>query len=189
MRYTIRHFKTARSTNDLTLDLGSKGEPEGVVVMANYQTHGRGRFRRKWVSPRGKNLLFSILLRPEVKATKAPLLTHLAAQSVKEVLEEQLSGREITLKKPNDVLIDGKKVAGILVEGRTERGIVHYAAMGIGLNVNAPMRHIIKGATSIVEETGRKTDIQSILYLILEKFSSKYARFIENKYYEGKVII
>lgn len=189
MRYAIRHFKTVSSTNDLAMNLGAQGEPEGIVVTADYQTHGRGRFRRKWVSPRGKNLLFSILLRPEVKATKAPLLTHLAAHSVKEVLEEKVSKREITLKRPNDVLIDGKKVAGILVEGRTERGIVHYAAVGIGLNVNAPMKDKIKGSTSIIEETGRKDDIQRILRLILDKFTSKYRVFIESKHYEARMII
>ncbi len=180
MRYKIKHFKTLRSTNDYALELARKDAPEGLVIAADYQTHGRGRGKKKWVSPRGKNLLFTILVRPPIKANRAPLLTQVAALSVKEVLCELFPSIRTTIKKPNDVLMNGKKVCGILVESSTQNGHLDFAAVGIGLNTNSRMSSRIIGSTSIFEERNRKIENNGIFKLILSQFRKKYHYFFKN---------
>ena len=171
MRYRIRHFATLRSTNDLALELARGGKPEGLVITADYQTHGRGRGKRKWISPRGKNLLFSVLVRPPVKAHQAPFLTHLAALTVKEILTDQYPQLRVKLKKPNDVMANGKKICGILVESSTKNGCLDYAVVGFGLNVNGRMSSKIMKSTSIFEEIRRKSKINTIFERMLARFS------------------
>lgn len=177
MRYQVKHFKTLTSTNDHALVLARQNAPEGMVITADYQTHGRGREKKRWISPRGENLLFSILVRPPVKANRAPLLTQIAAASVKEALVREFPTTRIRIKKPNDVLMNGKKICGILVESSSKNGKLDFAVVGIGLNVHSKISTRIKTATSIYEEIGRKIEKNRLFRHILSIFKLKYLLF------------
>ena len=173
MKYRILHYDTLASTNDLALSFARQLACEGTVVVSDYQTHGRGRFRRRWISPRGKGLLFSIVLRPNLKASSAPILTHLAAQSVAEVLKRRFH-LPAKLKKPNDVLVGDKKIAGILTEASGAQDRLEYVIVGIGLNVNSSHRELLRKATSVYLETGQEVEKKPLLEEILSTFLSKY---------------
>ncbi len=180
MRYQIKHFKTLKSTNDKALVLARKGAPEGVVIQADYQTRGRGRDKKKWISPRGWNLLFSILVRPQVKAHQAPLLTQLAAQAVQKVLTVACPETKVKIKKPNDVLMNGKKICGILVESSSTAGKIDFVVVGMGVNVFGNISGKIAGSTSIYEETGEKMEKNKILDQILSAFRQKCAESFQH---------
>lgn len=180
MRFRILHYDTVDSTNNLALSFARQGAEEGTVVCADYQTRGRGRFNRRWVSPRGKNLLFSIILRPQMASSEAPILTQWAAQSVTEVLEENFK-LPAKLKRPNDVLVKGKKIAGILTESSAYHQCLEHVVIGFGLNVNAGSTKLPKTATSICLETGREGEKDKILLEILETFKSKYRAISGNR--------
>ena len=173
MRFRILHYTTVDSTNNLALSFAREGVQEGTVVVAEYQTHGRGRFKRRWTSPRGENLLFSIVLRPKFESSRAPMLTHLAAQSVAEVLKREFQ-LPLKLKRPNDVVVGGRKIAGILTESRPYYQCLEYVVVGIGLNVNSRRRKLVKKATSIYDETSKKAEKQRLLLQMLEAFRIKY---------------
>ena len=177
MKYRFKHFKTLTSTNDLALEMARKGADEGWVISTDYQTRGRGRGKKKWTSPRGENLLFSLLLRPRIPANRAPFLTHLAALSVKEAITESFPMLRTRLKKPNDVMVNGKKISGILVESSTQGGKLDFAVVGIGLNVTAPMSNRLKRSISIFEATGKKIERSNIQKSILGIFKLKYTDF------------
>lgn len=172
MQYRILHYETVDSTNNLCQTLAKDGASEGLVVRADYQTSGRGRLKRKWVSSRGKDLLFSILLRPKWKTSKTPILTMVTAEALVELLGEFHVKSKI--KRPNDVLVNGKKIAGILSESSGAGERVDYVMVGIGLNVNSRDREIPKEATSIFIETGKTTDCEQLLEKFLAIFEKRY---------------
>jgi len=141
--WDVRWVTETGSTNADLKQLAQQGHPEGVVLVADYQTQGRGRHGRKWESPPGDNLLFSVLLRPACEVADYHWITQLAALSIREVCLE-FTGCEAWLKWPNDVLAQGKKLAGILAEavlGSQTRPVAAANALvlGIGLNVNWPV--------------------------------------------------
>ncbi len=119
------------STNDLAWREALAGAADGTVVFAEEQSKGRGRFGRTWVAPRGKGLLCSIVLRPEIEVERVPLMTAMAALAAADVV-----GDEAQIRFPNDVMLDGKKIAGILVEARFISSRPDVFIVGIGLNVN-----------------------------------------------------
>ena len=174
------------STNTVLIELGEKGASEGTVVIADKQTEGKGRLERKWISPGGTNLYISILLRPEISAAESPLFTFLASIALKETIEKT-SVTNTKIKWPNDIQIDGKKVAGVLTEMRSKREMVDFIVVGIGVNINMSRDYIntemgkVAGiATSIKENLGKDIDrakFTADLLLELEKwyqiFSSK----------------
>jgi BirA family biotin operon repressor/biotin-[acetyl-CoA-carboxylase] ligase len=166
----------------LALEFARKGAQEGTVVAAAYQTHGRGRFERRWLSPREKGLLFSVVLRPRMPASVVSILTHLSAVSVRETLVTRfrLSAK---LKRPNDILVNGRKIAGILTEASGNKGGMDYAVVGIGLNVNSRSKELPPMATSIYQETGKKADLKMLLTDILSCFQGKYEDYIN----EGRI--
>ncbi len=172
MAFRILHYDTLDSTNNLALAFAKERAEEGTVIVAEYQTKGRGRFHCSWVSPRGKGLLFSIILRPSLPASSVSILTHLAAKSVAEVLEEDFD-LPAKLKKPNDVLVNGKKIAGILTESSSVQKRIDHVIVGIGLNVISGQSSF-KGSTSIALETNQKPDKGKILGRILSVFWAKY---------------
>lgn len=134
--FQIRHFKEIDSTNDYAKRQAETRAPEGEVYFADFQTGGRGQFERKWVSPAGKNLLFSVLLRPPLSPAEAPILTQIACRSVAEALRAHY-GIACTIKKPNDLLVNGRKICGILTEATSSSPKkVESVIIGAGLNVN-----------------------------------------------------
>jgi BirA family biotin operon repressor/biotin-[acetyl-CoA-carboxylase] ligase len=176
MRCRITRLKKVDSTNDHAAALAERGITEGRVIVADYQTKGRGRFRREWVSAPGENLLFSIILRPKHAVNKFPILTLIAARAMKKTLEESL-GLKCSIKRPNDILIRGKKVCGILTESSTKNGKLPYVILGIGLNVNSTRKTLVRGATSLRSETGTRFSHDIILANFLEHFKKQYDLF------------
>jgi BirA family biotin operon repressor/biotin-[acetyl-CoA-carboxylase] ligase len=122
------------STNDGVMAAGRDGAPEGLAIIADRQTAGRGRLGRPWASPAGVGLYTSVLLRPRLPASLAPLLTLVAALSVSDAIQA-VAGIAPRLKWPNDLLVDGRKVAGILTETVSLEGRISHVAVGIGINV------------------------------------------------------
>lgn len=167
--FKIHRFKQTDSTNRLALRWGERGAAPGSVFVADFQTRGRGKWGRKWVSPRGKNLLFSILLRPAFKAARAPALTQLACRSVAKVLMKRFR-LAVAFKRPNDLLVGGKKISGILVEARGRaNGELENLVIGIGLNVNSSPEELVSGATSLREEIGRRESRSGLLKALLRQ--------------------
>ena len=179
MNFRILYYNTLDSTNNLARALAEEGASEGTVVVAEYQTRGRGRFKRHWTARRGENLLFSILLRPKLNTSSASIITHLAARSVQEVLKKRFN-LPTKLKRPNDVLIGSKKVSGILTESITQASRVEYMIVGIGLNVNSARAGIPRTATSIRIETSGKADRNQILNELLAYFAERYRYTSQN---------
>ncbi|OGW80160.1 MAG: biotin--[acetyl-CoA-carboxylase] ligase [Omnitrophica bacterium RIFCSPHIGHO2_02_FULL_45_28] len=173
MKFRILHYGLLDSTNNLALILAKEGASEGTVVCADYQSKGRGRFDRKWVSPRRKNLLFSVILRPCVKVSRAPLLTILAAQVLVDVLTRKF-GLPAKIKRPNDVLVNQRKIAGILTESAATSNSIDHVILGVGLNVNSKKRELLKAATSIYEETKRISNREELLNSFLSEFEGRY---------------
>src|SRR5262245_45486484 len=131
----IRVFKETTSTNDVIERLARDGVKEGVVVFAESQTKGRGRLGRKWLSPSCKGLWFSVLLRPSLRPQEATQLTVASATALRRAIQKQ-TGIKPGIKWPNDILLHGRKAAGILTEMAAELDRVKHVILGIGVDVN-----------------------------------------------------
>lgn len=131
----VLYLETTDSTNVRAQELGEAGAVEGTVVIADRQTAGKGRLGRQWVSPPGVNFYASVLLRPPIPPTAASQLTFLSAVAVARAIEES-SGLQPRVKWPNDILLAGRKVAGLLNELSAETERIHYVILGIGVNLN-----------------------------------------------------
>ena len=145
---------------------------EGAVALTEEQTEGRGRLGRTWVSPAGVSLLFSVLLEPPVESARLPELTVVAGEAVREAIAE-VTGLAPEIKLPNDVLIGGRKTAGILAEAREGRVV-----LGIGVNVNLAESDLPEAsATSLLVETGGEVDRAELLVEILDRLERHYDRW------------
>ncbi len=133
---TLHHYDQLDSTNAKAFELAHEGGFHGEVIIAETQTAGRGRRGRAWVSPPGKSLAMSLILRPELPPSRAPELTLVAAVALAETLSD--SGVDAKIKWPNDVLVNGRKAAGILTELSADVERVHFVILGIGVNLNVP---------------------------------------------------
>jgi len=146
--------------------------PEGAVAVADEQTEGRGRLGRRWEAAAGTSVLCSVQLRPAVDAAQFPELTVVGAEACAEAIHA-VTGLAPGLKEPNDVLIDGRKVAGILAEAREGRVV-----LGIGVNVNLPgeqlPQEVDRPATSLLVESGRELDRAELLAELLERLERRY---------------
>ena len=171
---------SATSTNDTVLQLAGKGAEEGLVVFAEQQTAGRGQRGHQWESAAGQGLWFSILLRPNIELAQSSRLTHWAAQGVAAVVTRELSV-PATIKPPNDIYIDERKVAGVLVEMRAQPGLPHLVIAGIGLNVNQSAADFSPGlrstATSLALATGRPVPRQNLAAALLRELDRSYRDF------------
>jgi BirA family biotin operon repressor/biotin-[acetyl-CoA-carboxylase] ligase len=177
-RKIISYAQTS-STNDVALALAASGMPEGTLILAESQTKGRGRRKRKWLSPMGTGILASLILRPSIMAHEAHCITLISAAAVAQSIRcmTQLPAR---IKWPNDVVINGKKVSGILTEMRIERGWVNFLVVGIGVTVNIPgsrfPAEIRDSATSLSGELGRDISRIALLQEILRQLECRYAK-------------
>ncbi len=173
------------STNDRVMAAGRDGAPEGLALITDRQTAGRGRLGRTWASPPGVGLYTSILLRPTLPARRAPLLTLVAGLAVAEAIEN-VAGLAPRLKWPNDLLVNGKKVAGILTETASVESRVSYVVVGIGLNVHHDTQDLPEElratATSLRLATGRvipRGDLAAEIYNGLDRW---YREFTEGRF-------
>jgi BirA family transcriptional regulator, biotin operon repressor / biotin---[acetyl-CoA-carboxylase] ligase len=151
-------------------------DPEGAVVVADEQTEGRGRLGRQWLAPAGTSLLVSVLLRPDVEPTRLPELSLVAGRACAEAIAET-AGLETEVKFPNDVLVEGRKVAGILAEASEGRVV-----LGIGVNVSQEAGQLPAQArtpaTSLLVETGREIDRAELLVALLDRLERRYDEWL-----------
>jgi len=176
----VHYYPTLASTNGTAFELGRANAPDGTVVIADAQTGGKGRLGRRWESPPGLNLYTSIILRPPIAPVRAHHLTFVAAVSVAGCVAGFI-GRRPAVKWPNDILIDSRKAAGILLEMDSEPDRVNFVVIGIGINANmkaeAMPAAIRKTATSVACARGQRVDRAALacaLYSELEKWYKIY---------------
>jgi len=175
MKFYPQWYERLPSTNTFLKELvGVRNQvPSGTVVAAREQTQGRGRREREWLSFEGENLTFSVLLRDPCEPRKMPAAAMAAALAVAELLASE--GINASLKWPNDVLVNGKKICGILSEGITG-GII----IGIGLNVNMKKAdHIDQPATSVLMETAKHRDVDELLGKLLKHLSVRLDEWVQ----------
>ena len=178
----IHFFPETASTNTLAMEMAFKGAIEGTVVVAEMQTAGRGRLGRKWISPKG-NLYFSMILRPDIPMHKAPLITLMGAAAAASVIRKTC-GLDAGIKWPNDILISGKKVSGLLTEMSAEQDRIRHLVLGIGVDVNVPPDElppeIRTHATTLSEESGKKIDRNILLRELLAGLDHAYQVFLND---------
>lgn len=181
MNVNVVHYKEVDSTNAEARRLSVEGAESGLVVTAKKQTAGKGRRGRSWESPADENLYFSILLRPSLEPEKAPMLTLVMAYSVAKSLQKE--DIQVLIKWPNDLVLSGKKVCGILTEMNLSGTQVEDVIVGVGLNVNTMKfpDELEDKATSLRKETLRELECGELLQLILKEFDKQYQRFLENQ--------
>lgn len=170
------------STNEWAKKLVRLGACEGTVVLAEMQECGYGRLGRKWVSPRG-GLWFSIILKPKLKPAEAAKLVFVAGLAVAEVLHE-LYCLEVETKWPNDVMVSGRKICGMLSEMSTAKERIDHVIVGIGINANFNVqkhlpRELWKNATSLETELGKKISLEKLFRALLQKTEDIYETFME----------
>jgi BirA family biotin operon repressor/biotin-[acetyl-CoA-carboxylase] ligase len=169
------------STNDLAKSLANEGEEEGLVITARTQVAGRGRMGRTWSSPEG-GLYLSVILRPKVPVRDMLRMTVLACVPVAETIEEA-SGCRTSVKWPNDVEIDGKKVAGLLVESGSKGGEIAYLVLGIGINLNIETANLgVPEATSVSACAGKPLDREAFLNILLYRLDNFYTSFLKGTF-------
>lgn len=175
----IQVFEETTSTNDLMARLARGGVKEGVVIFAESQTKGRGRLGRTWISPARKGLWFSVLLRPNIQPQAATQLIIAAATALTRAITQQ-TGIAPEIKWPNDILIRGKKIAGILTEMSAELDHLKEVILGIGIDVNMEANDLPvalrKIATSIRIESGQMVDRAGLAVAILRELDRDYER-------------
>lgn len=177
--FEILRFQELPSTNTYTLEQAAQGASEGLVVQASYQSAGRGKPGRGWVSPAGKNLLFSVLLRPPVSPAKAPMLTQIAARAVAAALGKHKIKAEF--KKPNDLMVGGKKICGILSESVSGSEKIEYAVVGIGLNVNSTGPDLPPEAVSMKDLLKKETSLDGLMQDILSELRKALESFYADR--------
>lgn len=172
----IEHFPVTESTNTEAKELATEGAQEGTVVTADNQTAGRGRHGQSWFCGAGKGLVFSVILRPNIRGRSSGLIPLLTGVAVVEALEE--FNLKPALKWPNDILLNKKKCGGILMEGKFQGELLISVVIGIGLNVNERLNELpselLATSTSVAEETGTTVQRELLLASILNNLEPWY---------------
>jgi len=175
----IYHFFKIDSTNAVAMRLGESGDPHGTIVLAEEQTAGRGRAGRSWTSEKSAGIYCSILLRPPIPPAHAPLLTLVAGLAARDAVAEELDVLP-DIRWPNDLLVGGRKLCGILTEMHAEPDRIHYAVVGIGMNVNQSKMpdQLADIATSLRMETGKTHSRLELLIRLLRSLDRYYNQFL-----------
>ena len=174
------------SSNTQAKRLGENGAENGTLVVTDCQTAGKGRRGRSWVSPTGMNCYFTVLLRPDILAEKASMITLVAALALAKAIKETTQ-LDTMIKWPNDVIANGKKLCGILTESSTDLEYINYVVVGIGINCNQTEfpDEIKETASSIRLETGKKVNRCQLLGSFLTHFENYYEIFLETEDLSG----
>ncbi|MFZ5354807.1 MAG: biotin--[acetyl-CoA-carboxylase] ligase [Bacillota bacterium] len=176
----IMYFDSLDSTNNYAKKLAGEDFEEGTVVIAEMQTAGRGRLGRSWISPRGKGIWMTIMLKPDINPLYAQRVTLVAACAVNDAIKE-ISGIASGIKWPNDIVANGKKLCGILTEMGAEVDAINYLIVGIGINANLDdddiPAELAGAATSIKIETGKSMVRKEVVAAILNRFEKYYTGF------------
>ncbi|WP_445492230.1 biotin--[acetyl-CoA-carboxylase] ligase [Niallia sp. 03133] len=188
---SIYYEETVESTQKIAHKLSIEGAENGTLVVAEEQLGGKGRLNRQWHSPKFKGIWMSLLLRPNIPLMHAPQLTLLTAVAVVQGIEE-ITGVQAQIKWPNDLLINGKKVTGILTEMQAESDRIQSVIIGIGINVNQELgdypEDIQSIATSLAIETKEIWNRAQIIQAILMQIEKLYTLFLENGFYPIKLL-
>ena len=179
MGHPIYFYAETDSTNNRIRQLAVEGATEGTLAVAEVQTMGRGRRGKQWSSPIGSGAWFSLLLRPDIPPAEASVLTLLGGLAVCRALED-ISGMQPVIKWPNDILLNGKKLVGILTEMDCEMSQVHFVVLGIGINVNTKAfpPELEEVATSLFLESGKTFSRKLVVQKTMERLEEYYDIFL-----------
>ncbi|MEH7331356.1 biotin--[acetyl-CoA-carboxylase] ligase [Neobacillus drentensis] len=187
----IHYEESVESTQKIAHRFASEEVPEGTVIIAEEQRSGKGRMNRKWYSPKYTGIWMSLILRPNIPLTKAPQLTLLTAVAVVQAIEE-FTGLTPEIKWPNDILIKGKKVTGILTELQAEADRVHSIIVGIGINVNQKKEdfpaELLEIASSLYIEKGEPISRAGLIRSIFKQFETLYLLYLEQGFLPIKLL-
>lgn len=184
----INYFPVVDSTNTRAKQLAEEGCPHGTLVIAERQDAGRGRRGRSWECPEGAGIFMTLVLKPDINPNHASMLTLVAALAVSAAITKK-TGKQAGIKWPNDIVMDGKKICGILTEMGMSAGRMSYIAAGIGINVQNTEfpEEIADRATSLYLETNKHFDRAELIEEILEQFEHYYAVFTKTENLSGLV--
>ena len=184
----IYYYDVTDSTNIRAKELAEEGHPSGTLVVADRQKSGRGRRGRSWDSPSGTGIFMTLLLKPEMNPNHASMLTLVAAMAVARAISK-CADTEALIKWPNDIVIGGKKICGILTEMSAQFDFINHIVIGIGINVHNEHfpEEIVETASSILLQTGKRIRRAELIEQILEQFEHYYAIFMETEDLSGLV--
>jgi BirA family biotin operon repressor/biotin-[acetyl-CoA-carboxylase] ligase len=178
----VIYFRSLESTNKTAKEVAAVNN-EGTVIVAEHQTKGRGRLGREWISLNRKGLYFSVILKPDTDPTKVAKLTLMGAAAVNRGLVDM--GIESRIKWPNDIVIKGKKVAGILTEMNCELGTINHIIIGIGINVNQSKEEIPyelrDRASSLLIESNKAIKRKELMAAVLNRLDELYLKFLQDE--------
>ena len=188
----ILYYDVTDSTNLRIKQAGDEGAPHGTLAVADRQTAGRGRRGRTWISPAGTSIYMSVLLRPEITPDKASMLTLVMALSVAEGIGQCMAQSEcpaLQIKWPNDIIINGKKLAGILTEMSSQMDYINHVTIGAGINVNMPdvPEEIAQTATSLRIECGHTVKRAPLIAAVMERLEENYEIFLKTQDLSGLI--
>lgn len=179
----IHSYQALKSTNELGYRLAQNQASEGTLVISEHQTKGKGRMGRGWFSPPGVGLWMSLILRPQIPPSKAPGISICAGLALAQAVKE-LTNLDARIKWPNDCVVNGKKIAGILLELSAELDKIDFVILGVGVNVKQYKkdfpRSLIRKATSLKMELGEEVPRLKLLKLFLQRFEKVYLQFKKN---------
>lgn len=178
----IFYFDSIDSTNTKAKELAEEGYPSGVLVVANQQTAGKGRRGRTWISPHGTDIYMTLMLKPDIYPGNASMLTLVAALAMAKGIK-RATGEDVQIKWPNDIVLNGKKICGILTEMSGQFDCINHIVIGIGVNVHNETfeGEIADTASSLLLECGRHFHRAEIIEAFLEEFEKAYAVFLETE--------
>lgn len=182
----VVYYEKTDSTNARAKRLGEEGFDHGALAAAGQQEAGRGRRGRSWYAPFGTNIYMTILLRPDFGPAKAPMLTLVMALATAEALQD-MTGLPAKIKWPNDIVVNGKKICGILTEMSAEIDYISHVVIGNGINVNNEEfpEEIVDTATSLYLETGRKWTRSELIAAVMKRFEENYEIFADEEDLSG----
>jgi BirA family transcriptional regulator, biotin operon repressor / biotin---[acetyl-CoA-carboxylase] ligase len=187
----IHYEESVESTQRIAHRFASEDVPEGTVIIAEEQLSGRGRMDRKWHSPKYTGIWMSLIIRPNIPLSKAPQLTLLTAVAIVQAIEETTDLLP-EIKWPNDILINGKKVTGILTELQAEADRIHSIIIGIGLNVNQTMEdfpiELRETASSLLIELGKTVSRAELIRSIFKNFENLYTLYLNQGFLPIKLL-
>lgn len=182
----ICYFDSIDSTNTKAKELAEEGHPSGTLVVADRQTAGKGRRGRSWESPTGIGIFMTLMLKPEINPNNASMLTLVAAMATTRAIR-RVTGVPAMIKWPNDIVMNGKKVCGILTEMSAQFDYINHIVIGIGINVHNEdfPEEIAKTASSLYLESGQHIHRASLIEAFLEEFEDVYAEYLKTEDMEG----
>lgn len=179
-------FDEIDSTNTKAKELAEQGYPSGTLVVADRQIAGRGRRGRSWDSPAGIGIFMTLLLKPDINPNNASMLTLVTALATAQAISD-VTGAEAKIKWPNDIVINGKKVCGILTEMSAQFDYINHIVIGIGINVHNESfpEEIRETASSLLLESGKRIHRADLIVRFLARFEAGYAIFLQTEDLEG----